>query len=81
MKLKGSLMMVFGALALMAVSGSEPAQADERSAQRPRAMPPNIPRTTTQAHEFTARPARRRLSYWPEDVINTSACRAANTAV
>ena len=75
MKLKGSLMMVFGALALMAVSGSEPAQADERkrttasgdAAEHPKA---HYYRKRARVYGYVARRGGG-YSYWPEDVINT----------
>jgi hypothetical protein len=75
MKLKGSLTILFGALALMAVCGSgEPAQADER--KRPMASSdgpgPNKARYYRKRMRVYGYVARRGgYSYWPEDVINT----------
>ena len=74
MKLKGSLTILFGALALMAVCGGEPAQADERkrtTATGDGAGPNKARyyRKRTRVYGYTAR--RGGYSYWPEDVINT----------
>jgi hypothetical protein len=75
MKLKGSLTILFGALALMAVcGGGEPAQADERKRTTASSdgSGPNKARyyrKRTRVYGYVAR--RGGYSYWPEDVINT----------
>jgi hypothetical protein len=75
MKLKGSLTILFGALALMAVCGSgEPAQADEhkRSMASSDGSGPSKARyyrKRTRVYGYVAR--RGGYSYWPQDVVNT----------
>jgi hypothetical protein len=74
MKLKGPLTILFGAMALMAVCGGEPAQADERtrttaSGDGTGPYKARYYRKRTRVYGYVAR--RGGYSYWPEDVINT----------
>jgi hypothetical protein len=72
-KLKGSLMIALGALALMAFCGGEPAQADERKrtlvSDDSGSSVKSRYRKRTRVYGYTAR--RGGYSYTPSDVVNT----------
>jgi len=72
-KLKGSLMIALGALALVAFCGGEPAQADERKrtlvSDDSGSSVKSRYRKRTRVYGYTAR--RGGYSYTPSDVVNT----------
>ena len=72
-KLKGSLMIALGALALVAFCGGEPAQADERKrtlvSDDSGTSVKSRYRKRTRVYGYTAR--RGGYSYTPSDVVNT----------
>ena len=72
-KLKGSLMIALGALALVAFCGGEPAQADERKrtlvSDDSGTFVKSRYRKRTRVYGYTAR--RGGYSYTPSDVVNT----------